>query len=494
MDKSIKFNVILAYSYPEFGIGVNNQLPWSLKGDLIRFKQLTLNSTVIMGRKTWDSLPTSVKPLPNRKNIVITNQLEMRQYNNDNLVFIDWESLMNDLYNYIKTDNAWIIGGSNILKLAQNSLTISRYCFTEVYFNKKKDTSKFDVFIDNTYNTILNSNDYNMYNVSNIKNEIQKDTNADLYYRFYDLIHNDGITSVDVIFKSEEDQYLNIMKTIMERGIERNDRTGTGTLSIFGTQQRYDLSESFPISTTKRIFLRGVFEELMLYLSGRTDNNILMEKNIRIWEGNTSREFLDKRGLTNYKEGDMGETYGFNFRNYGGDYKGCENNYPPGLIGYDQLKNALNLIKNDPTSRRIIINLWNPATLHKAALPSCLMMYQFYVDTIASKLNLQIYIRSSDYFLANNWNTCTGALLVHMICHLKDINLTPGELIVVTSDTHIYKTHLEQVNVNLTRKTRPQPILDFNCDERNDITEFKFEDINLIGYTCASSIKADMAV
>ena len=194
----------------------------------------------------------------------------------------------------------------------------------------------------------------------------------------------------------------------------------------------------------------------MLYLSGQTNNKILNEKNIHIWDGNTSREFLDNRGLNHYQEGDMGETYGFNFRHYGGFYGTCNDNYNG--IGFDQLEYVLYLIKNDPNSRRIIINLWNPATMNKAALPACLCFYQFYVDTKNKKLNLQIYIRSSDYFLANNWNTLTGAFLVNMICNLKDINLTPGKLTVITGDTHIYKNHIDQVNENLTRTPRHLPI------------------------------------
>ena len=190
------------------------------------------------------------------------------------------------------------------------------------------------------------------------------------------------------------------------------------------------------------MFLRAVFEELMLYLRGQTDNQILNDKKINIWNGNTSREFLDKRGLNKYPKGDMGETYGFNFRHFGGEYVNCKTNYSS-KNGYDQLKYVIETIKKDPTSRRIIINLWNPKTLHKAALPSCLCMYQFYVDTVHNLLHLQIYIRSSDYFLANNWNTCTGAFFVHLICSLNGINLTPGTLTVVCGDAHIYKTHVK---------------------------------------------------
>jgi thymidylate synthase len=142
----------------------------------------------------------------------------------------------------------------------------------------------------------------------------------------------------------------------------------------------------------------------------------------------------------------------------------------------------------------MIINLWNPATQHNAALPSCLMMYQFYVNTQAKTLNCQIYIRSSDYFLANNWNACTGALLVHMLCGLDGIDLTPGELVVITGDTHIYKSHLAQVNKNLERVPYPFPKLFVKGEKKKDITEYTFDDLRLIGYKAHPSIPAEMAV
>jgi thymidylate synthase len=183
----------------------------------------------------------------------------------------------------------------------------------------------------------------------------------------------------------------------------------------------------------------------------------------------------------------MGETYGFNMRHYGGEYKDCHTNYDS-EVGFDQLKYVIRFIKNNPTSRRIMINLWNPATQDNAAtLPSCLCQYQFYVNTQSKELSLQIYIRSSDYFLANNWNACTGALFVHMICNVYGINLTPGDLTVVTGDTHLYKTHLEQVRENLKRNHIPFPKLVVKSKKKvDDIVDFQFEDLQLIGYRSSS--------
>ena len=291
----------------------------------------------------------------------------------------------------------------------------------------------------------------------------------------------------------EETSYLELMRTILERGSKNNDRTCVGTLSIFGSMLKYNLRNSFPLSTTKKMFFRGIFEELLFFLRGQTDNKILQQKNIFIWDGNTSRDFLNKRGLTSYEEGDMGQTYGFNFRHFGGDYKGCKISYGKD-VGYDQLENVINLIRTDPYSRRIIIDLWDSSTLDKTALPSCLCKYQFNVNVDKKELNLAIYLRSSDYFLANSWNTCCGALFVHLLCHLEGIDLTPGDLTVFIGDAHIYLTHIEQVKICLERKPFPYPQLLIKGEKKKNITDFNFSDVELIAYRYHPSIKAEMSV
>jgi thymidylate synthase len=394
--------------------------------------------------------------------------------------------------------------------LSGNPLVINA---TEIY-NKSLECDTFFPKIDNM--TILD--------ISNFQ-QSKKNDRESIWYRFitYSRLHSKTLNSSlnsslyrpvqSSVGIKEELEYLSLMRQILETGKSNNDRTGVGTLSIFGAMLKYDLRDTFPISTTKRIPLRMVFEELMLYLSGKTDNAILQEKGIHIWDGNTTREFLDGRGLTEYKEGDFGETYGFNFRHYGGDYRGCNKEYllptqENAGYGFDQLGYVINLIKTDPYSRRMIIDLWNPATQHKAALPPCLCKYQFNVDVERKELNLAIYLRSSDYFLANNWNTCTGALLVHLICNLEGVELTPGELTVFMADAHIYKSHIEQVRENLSRVPFPYPKLLIKLEEDNgngngkqikkqkkkDILEFKWEDIELLGYKSHPSIKAEMAV
>lgn len=533
------FHMVVAHSYPEFGIGKDGALPWSFKRELAHFKKVTTKqwdfhyeagearNIVIFGRKTWDSISDAGKKsiLKDRMAVIITSNPSMIDENyNDTFVngddlqeykyYTSWDELPVMLMMLKASDasrHVFFAGGQSIYELALNDYPVECVHITEVYLNKKKRMGDFDVYFPKydphkwliTSHCHINPDAfYNLavYECSPFINEVNIATGKTGLYRHKTycsaLFAREHKGIFDTPWVSEEKkQYLSIMRKIMNKGIDRDDRTGTGTRSLFSSYQRYDLTDRFPMITTRRQWLKGIFEELKLYLSGKTDNALLQKKDIHIWDGNTSREFLDSRGLHRYPEGDMGETYGFNFRHIGGKYENCATDYEVGSHGYDQLANVLNLLKYNPTSRRIIINLWNPATLHNAALPSCLMMYQFYVDTVNNKLNCQIYIRSSDYFLANNWNCCTGALLVHMLCALADIPYKPGTITVITGDTHIYKTHFNQVAESLEREPVPFPKLEINSEKKYEtLDDIEFDDLWLIGYTPQPSITAPMAV
>lgn len=582
-DNTFIFHVVVAHSFPEYGIGYKNALPWNLPKEMKRFKEVTTRcyepvhskslshitisweensakNIVVFGRTTWESIPDRGKKsiLKDRKVIVITGTPETyvncQPFSDLGLVsYCKWEdlkdtltSLTNDI-GYGKLRNqVFFAGGASIYKQAFETFPISCCHVSEVYLNEKANTSPFDTFFEsyNPHNWKLShrANLYYQHNAQSYSqdgltrfvlrdySDYEQDTNTltgeptwfiykmyatDYFMREYyiygtnthykhpykcprSLECNTGIykspSHTCLLYRHKESQYLDIMNSILEHGVENVDRTGVGTLSVFGTRQHYDLRDSFPMLTTRRQWLKGIFEELKLYLSGKTDNAILQEKNIHIWDGNTSREFLDKRGLMDYPVGDMGETYGFNFRHFGGHYVDCKTEYSP-ECGYDQLANVIHLLKHDPTSRRILINLWNPHTLHKAALPSCLMMYQFYVNTRDNTLHCQIYIRSSDFFLANNWNTCTGALLVHMLCALEDIPYTPGSITVITGDTHIYKSHIKQAKENLERQPVNFPKLIIKPHKKyTSLDEIEFSDLRVIGYQPQPSIYAEMAV
>jgi dihydrofolate reductase / thymidylate synthase len=459
------------------GIGKNQDMPWHLRKELSYFKKITtesnnklLKNVVIMGRKTWESIPESFRPLKGRINIILSRTT--KNTNTNDIFFSDSINsalkLLETLEN-INKENIFIIGGASIYKE-----TLSRcntLYITEIY----KD---FDC--DTFFHAIPNE-----FKLTTVSNFIE-DNN--IYFRHITYTKENTLKEWTNL---EEESYLECMRKIINSGIKKIDRTGVGTLSLFGEMFKYNLRDTFPALTTRRQFLRGIFEELKFYMIGKTDNTILNDKNVTIWNGNTSRSFLDKRGLSHYPEGDMGETYGFNFRHYGAEYKTCKDDYTN--KGFDQLNYAINLIKTNPTSRRIIIDIWNCSTLDKAALPPCLCKYQFYVNTNKNELDLIIYLRSSDFFLANNWNVCTGAFLVHMVCNLKDIELTPGILTVITADTHLYLNHLDQVNLNLERRPKPFPKLIIK-EKKERLEDFEFTDMTFLGYNPDKSISAKMAV
>jgi len=285
----------------------------------------------------------------------------------------------------------------------------------------------------------------------------------------------------------EEYQYLNLIREISANGNGGDDRTGVGTVSIFGTQMRYDLKKSFPLLTTKRVFWRGIVEELLWFIKGDTNGKHLSEKGIKIWDGNGSREFLDKRGLGHREEGDLGPVYGFQWRHFGAKYVDMHTDYTG--QGVDQLAECINKIKNDPTDRRILLSAWNPADLSLMALPPCHMFCQFYVAN--GELSCLMYQRSADCGLGVPFNIASYALLTCMMAQV--CGLKAGEFIHNMGNTHVYKNHIEPLKTQLERTPRPFPVLKINPDVK-DIDSFQMSDFELIGYNPHGKIAMDMAV
>ena len=320
----------------------------------------------------------------------------------------------------------------------------------------------------------------------------------------------------------QENQYLDLLQKILNEGVEKNDRTGVGTKSIFGAQMRFDLREEFPILTTKRVFWRGVVEELLWMLRGQTDSKILEKKGVNIWKGNTTREFLDKRGL-NYPEGEIGSGYGFQLRNFDGEYKMKPLIGPYDVIwdnieeledkeereeaikqcskeilfksnrGIDQLKNIIDLIRNDPDSRRMVMTLWNPKQIDKMALPPCHgCLIQFYVAN--GELSCLMHQRSVDSLLGLPFNISFYAAMTYVISEM--VNLKPGDLVWSGGDTHIYNNHIEQVKEQLSRSPYKLPKLKINkiLNSVEDLDAIVYEDFELINYKYHPAIKAPMAI
>lgn len=250
-------------------------------------------------------------------------------------------------------------------------------------------------------------------------------------------------------------QYLDLLNRILTEGTEKHDRTGTGTISIFGNQMRFDMSKGFPLLTTKKLHLKSIIYELLWFLKGDTNVKYLQEHGVRIWN-----EWADENG-------ELGPVYGHQWRSWP----------TPDGSHIDQIANVVNQIKNNPDSRRMIVCAWNVADIEQMHLPPCHCLFQFYVAD--GKLSLQLYQRSADTFLGVPFNIASYALLLQMMAQV--CGLQPGEFIHTTGDTHIYLNHLEQVRLQLTRTPRPLPKMKLNPDVKS-IFEFKYEDFQLEGY------------
>lgn len=262
-------------------------------------------------------------------------------------------------------------------------------------------------------------------------------------------------------------QYLDLLNTIMTTGVDRGDRTGTGTRSIFGHQMRFDLSQGFPLLTTKKLHLKSIIYELLWFLAGDTNARYLQEHGVRIWN-----EWADP-------DGSLGHIYGYQWRSWP-DYRG-------GSI--DQITQAVNDIVNNPESRRIIVSAWNVGDLDNMNLPPCHAFFQFYVAD--GRLSLQLYQRSADCFLGVPFNIASYALLTMMMAQVT--GLKPGDFIHTLGDTHIYHNHFDQVKLQLTREPRPLPRMVINPDVKS-IFDFKYEDFELRDYDPWPHIKAIVAV
>lgn len=287
---------------------------------------------------------------------------------------------------------------------------------------------------------------------------------------------------------NEEFQYLNLVTQILNTGNKRNDRTGTGTMSLFGSQMRFSLRENkFPLLTTKHLFYRGIVEELLWFIRGSTNVKELQEKNVHIWDQNSSRVYLDSLGLTNRETGDLGPVYGFQWRHFGASYVNMHMDYTG--QGIDQLADIIKTIQTEPESRRIIMCAWNPTDLSAMALPPCHCLIQFYVND--DELSCHVYQRSADIGLGLPFNIASYALLTIMIAHVT--GLKPGDIIISLGDVHLYLTHVENLLIQSKRIPKPFPQL-FIKNTIKNINDFTFDDFDIVNYKPHPKIQMKMAV
>uniref|UniRef100_A0A0D9XZ26 Bifunctional dihydrofolate reductase-thymidylate synthase n=1 Tax=Leersia perrieri TaxID=77586 RepID=A0A0D9XZ26_9ORYZ len=459
----------------DMGIGKDGTLPWKLPGDLKFFKDITMTTSdpskknaVVMGRKTWESIPLQFRPLPGRLNIILTRSGSFDFATAENIVIcasLDsaLELLATTPYCFT-VEKTFLIGGGEVLRQSLNA----PYC-EAIHLTDIESSIECDTFIPpidlsvfhpcySSFPVVENGIRHSFTTFVRVTKSIAEDNdssgkvltgNDPNKYKFE--TDNYSFLPKMIFERHEEYQYLNLVQDIIRNGAKKNDRTGTGTISKFGCQMRFNLRRSFPLLTTKRVFWRGVLEELLWFISGSTNAKVLQEKGIHIWDGNASRQYLDR------------------YIDMHADYTGK---------GFDQLMDVVNKIKNNPDDRRIILSAWNPTDLKKMALPPCHMFAQFYVEN--GELSCQMYQRSADMGLGVPFNIASYSLLTCMIAQ-------------VCGDAHVYRTHVQALEEQMRKQPKPFPILKINPIKK-DIDSFVASDFKVVRYDPHQKIEMKMAV
>jgi len=539
----MNFSIVVAATEKTFSIGKNGDLPWKLTNEYKYFREITTTITngttaiennsevlvnensildsststtittnsggsnkiktkkkkkmnaVIMGRRTFESIPVKNFPLKNRLNVILTrnqtfkskistnyttiseeeveespgNEIDNSSSSSSSSVLIcsDFPSALHQLSLRSDVASVFVIGGESVYREALQSPFCQKIYFTRILM----EFPGCDTFFPPISNRDFVLDDQYHSNETQIENGIP--------YKFQ-LYHR----------RHDETQYLNLVERVLVDGIEKHDRTGIGTFSLFGSQLRFSLRDAdrFPLLTTKKVFWKAVVEELLWFINGSTFSKTLSQKGVKIWDQNGTRQFLDGRGLSHYEEGDLGPIYGFQWRHWGAEYTGYKDNYNG--KGIDQLKQCIDTIKKDPDSRRILMTAWNCSDLEKMALPPCHVLCQFYV-TNKKELSCLMYQRSCDLGLGVPFNIASYALLTCMVAQV--CGLKRGEFVHMLGDTHVYKNHVEQLKEQLKREPFPFPILKLNPNV-TDIDDFKTDDIQLLGYKSHDVLKMQMAV
>ncbi|KAL5073624.1 hypothetical protein RYX36_012608 [Vicia faba] len=505
------YQVVVAAT-KDMGIGKDGKLPWRLPTDLKFFKEITMTTNesgkknaVVMGRKTWESIPFQFRPLPGRLNVVLTRSGSFDVKAAENVVICGSMSSALELLAAspycTSIEKIFVIGGGEIFRDALNAPECEAIHITEIHTSIECDTFMppidFTVFRPwySSFPKVENNIRYSFTTYVRVRSSVAESLSQNTDSPIVDNklaskkfeVQNFSFLPKMVFQRHEEYMYLNLVQEIISQGTSKGDRTGTGTLSKFGCQMRFNLRRGFPLLTTKRVFWRGVVEELLWFISGSTNAMVLQEKGIHIWDDNASREFLDSIDLSEREEGDLGPVYGFQWRHFGARYTNMHNDYTG--QGVDQLLDVINKIKHNPDDRRIILSAWNPADLKLMALPPCHMSAQFYVAN--GELSCQMNQRSADMGLGVPFNIASYALLTCMIAHICE--LVPGDFIHVLGDAHVYQTHVRPLQEQLHNLPKPFPTLKINS-KKKDMDSFVATDFKLIDYDPHQKIEMKMAV
>ena len=489
----MKLNIILCLANDRI-LGVNNDLYVKIQEDLKYFRKITSDNyykdkpnVLIMGYNTFKSIG---KPLPNRLNIVISkNHTEEL----DDMSITNFPSLR-DVFQYLEYKDdigkTFVIGGASIyMEVFKNYLPmIDTIHYTRVTCNvtntdKNTDTNNGLKYCDLPILKLINERYFNLVNkTERIGQGLCFDLDTNTYIE-KTLEYSFNVYQNCNTINTEENQYLKLLNEILFENNVKESRNAN-VLSKFGTRMEFDLRKGFPIITTKRVPWKTVLRELLWFISGSTDNRILKNKGVNIWNANGSREFLDSRGL-NLETDDLGPVYGFQWRHFGAEYVDFDTDYSG--KGIDQLRNIINEIKSNPSSRRLILNSWNAIDIDKMALPPCHVMVQFNIDK--EFIDCQLYQRSGDMFLGVPFNITSYAFLLHIIGHLT--NYIPRNLVHIIGDAHIYEQHIDAVSKQLMRVPNRFPKLTIS-GELHDIDDIDENVFKIINYDCYSTISAPM--
>jgi thymidylate synthase len=470
-----QFSIICAYLKGSKGIGYKNDLPWGhIKEDMLHFNRTTTSKTnlnaLIMGRKTWDSIKN--KPLKNRLNIVLSSSTNGINKTSENGGVL-FSNSIDDILNMSKYDDKhiaekYVIGGEDIFKMTITNPNCKKLYVTEIdkYLPFDRIFPEIPDWFKLTKNTKYNDT------LSFLEYDNKLDTT------------------------SQEYCYLDCMKDILLNGEKIYDRTKIGTLSSFSKNLTFDIGLENPDSsdelklyrvpaiTTKKLFFNGIIWELIWFLNGNTNTKWLTDRNVNIWNGNSSREYLDKIGLTDVKTGEIGLGYGYQWTNWNGD-------------NINQIKNIIDTLKKSPESRRIVLSAWNVGQLDKMALPPCHMMYIFKVsdhDKEVKTLNCQVVLRSNDMFLGSPFNIMSTAILTILLS--RCVNMNPGKISLNITDAHIYQNHIEQVKEQINRIPYKFPTLQINknISSYEDICKLNANDFIISDYNYWPKLGGTMAV
>ena len=444
------------------GISKDGKLPWldNKIGDLEYVRVLTSTVSVgkkniiIVGSKTFDTLPASFSETQTNRELVVLSKSKSNYYTDAKKLYLE---LIERYYTKGDIDKVFVFGGAEIYKLFILNNWIHTFYVTQLdseymcdtFFPKKELIDNFTMF---------------------------SSSSSDKKGRTFQIWNR---------IDHPEYKYIQLLQKVLYTGEYRNGRNGE-TYSLFGEEIEFDIEKyGFPLLTTKKMFFRGIAEELFWFLKGDTNANNLKEKGVHIWDGNTNREYLDSIGLNGYPEGIAGPIYGFQWRNFNGEY--INGQLPKLETSRDQLFNVLRELKENPSSRRIIFSGWNPNQLDSMCLPPCHVLYQFYVNN--GKLNCQMYQRSADLFLGLPFNIASTALLTSIFANMSE--LVVGKIRICIGDAHIYKEHREPVLEQITRKPLCFSKLVIK-DVKDKLEDWTYNDISVEDYNSHGVLRANM--